>query len=163
MTRSRNLWLLAIVVLCGFSLWWGWRGGDMASEQGAPAGDDGRRPPAVDLEAVVAPIHLEVLNGTATKGLARDFSLSLTVLGCVIERIDNGPHDRFQNSLLINRRLDDRRAESLAAQLGGIPVLLEWDGRTSADAVLVLGADHAEVRENLNRSIDEAARAAAGP
>jgi len=94
-------------------------------------------------------VHLLGLNGTAVKNLAGDFSLLVGRAGCVANRIDNAPHDHYARSLLINRRLDDDRAEALAARLGGPRVIREHDGGAVEDAVLVLGADHDRLREVL--------------
>ncbi len=94
-------------------------------------------------------IHVAVLNGTKVKNLAGDFSLLLDRVGCVADRIDNAPHDRYARSLLINRRLDDDRAAALAARLGGPPLIREYDTDAVEDVVLVIGADHVQLREIL--------------
>lgn len=121
---------------------------------------DGPPPPGVEVAAPVAEapaardardrvIHLRVLNGTPEAGLASDVSLRLDRAGCVADRVANAPHDRFARTLLVNRRLDDDRAAALAARLGDLPLLREWDDRAAEDAVLVLGADHARVAAAL--------------
>ncbi len=63
----------------------------------------------------------------------------------VVEMAD-APHDTFSRSLLVNRRLGDDQAAQLAARLGGMPVLREWDPRCREDAVIVLGHDHDRYR-----------------
>jgi len=98
------------------------------------------------------PVHLVVLNGSGIGGLAREVSLELAVAGCVVERVANAPHDHFARTLLINRTLAGKHARAVAALLGGVPVLREWNGRGTEDAVLVLGGDHAEIRTALRRS-----------
>ena len=75
------------------------------------------------------------------QGLAREFSLLLVPAGCVTEAVANAPAGDWNCSLLVNRRLEPRRAAALAARLGGVPVVREWDSRTTEDAVLVLGQD----------------------
>lgn len=128
-----NFWLLLLAALCASSLWVGWRSigpGDAQSAKRS-AGD------GVPGEAV----HLLVLNGTNRAGLAREFSLLLVPAGCVTEAVANAPAGDWNCSLLVNRRLEPRRAAALAARLGGVPVVREWDSRTTEDAVLVLGQD----------------------
>ena len=129
----RNLWLLLAVGLCGVSLWAGVRGGGARPDQG--------KPPAA--------LHLRVLNGTTEPGVARDVGRRLGAAGYVIEGVGNAPRPLAGGSLLVNRRLDDATARALAAGLGGIGVVREWDGRSSEDAVLVLGADWARVAAAL--------------
>lgn len=154
MKGSLNLWLLVVVVVCALSFWFGrglvWpeRFGE-DSERPAltrPAAA-GRFTRAEDPESV----HLVVLNGTPQAGLAREFGLLLGRAGCVAEQLGNAPHDHFEHSLLINRRLPEGRAGELAAELGGLQVLQEFDGRSAADAVLVLGRDAGQLREYLLR------------
>lgn len=154
MRRPANLFLLALVVLCGLSLWLG-RGALRETREKA-AGPDAAAPaagpPADRPEAyrtAEQPLHLVVLNGTDRPGLAREVGLALSRAGCVAERTDNAPHDSFAASLLVNRRLPVSRARALAARLGDLPVLEERDPRTTEDAVLVLGADWRRVVESL--------------
>jgi hypothetical protein len=96
-----------------------------------------------------ATVHLAVLNGTTTAGLAREFGLILTTAGCVTAQISNAPHQHFPQTLLVNRRLSLPAAAALAARLGEIPFITEKDPRTTEDAVLVLGADCDRVRAAL--------------
>ncbi len=132
---KRNLWLLAAVVLCAVSLWAGIRG----------RGDAGTSaPPPVD-----PAVHLLVLNGTSEAGLARDLSRDLAGAGLVVGGVGNTEGEPAAATVLVNRRLDDAVARRLAARLGGLPVVREWDGRCSEDAVLVLGSDWVRVREAL--------------
>ncbi len=131
---KRNLWLLAAAALCGVSLWAGLDGpGDEAP------------PPPTDEPA----IHLRVLNGTEKAGLARELGRDLGAAGLVVVGVGNAPAPSTAGTLLVNRRLDEAVARRLAARLGGVPVVREWDGRCSEDALLVLGADHARVRQAL--------------
>lgn len=132
---KRNLWLLAAVALCAVSLWAGVRG---RGTGGAVA------PTPVD-----PPVHLRVLNGTGEAGLARDLSRDLATAGMVIGGVGNVAGEPAAATLLVNRRLDDAVARRLAARLGGLPVVREWDGRCSEDAVLVLGRDWSRVRAAL--------------
>ena len=90
-------------------------------------------------------MHLRILNGTQETGLAREVGLRLGAAGHVIEGVGNAAGIRDGGSLLVNRRLDDAVARRLAAELGGVAVIREWDGRCSEDAVLVLGADWSQV------------------
>jgi len=126
----RNLWLLAALTLAGVSLWAGLRAG---------GGDPGEGP------VVPESHHLRVLNGTAEAGLARDVARRLGAAGHVVEGFANAPRPLVGPSLLVNRRLDDATARALAARLGDVAVVREWDGRCSEDAVLVLGADWSRV------------------
>ncbi|MFO7653160.1 MAG: LytR C-terminal domain-containing protein [Candidatus Krumholzibacteriia bacterium] len=157
---GRNAWLLAAVVLAAVSIWCGRKGLDRgaadaaapvpAALSGVPATwREGTAPgavdPAADAEEDALPIHLLVVNGTPEDGLAARTGAALTALGCVVDGVGDAPHPRYRRTLLINRRLPQRRAERLAARLGGVPLLCEWDARTDEDAVLVLGADHERV------------------
>jgi hypothetical protein len=108
---------------------------------------DGNAPPAAPGSGG-AP-HVLVLNGAARSGLAREISLLLGPAGCVAAGVDNAPGPVRQTSVLVNRRLPDGAAARLAARLGGVPVLREWDARSAEDAVLVLGMDWPTVREAL--------------
>lgn len=145
MARPRNFLLAVLVLACGLSLWlarglpWPGRPQGQATSGGQPAVpvDDTR----------LEPVHLRILNATGEGGLAGDLALLVPRLGCVVEGVGNAAPWDGSPSLLINRRLPADRAADLAARLGGIPVLKEWDGRTSEDAVLVLGADFPRVRQ----------------
>jgi len=147
----RNLWLLLLAGVLLASWYFGRDGGSVSPPGPAPEPDP--EPEAVagfqEDHADPGPVHLRVLNGTPRPGLAREFGLLLGRTGCVAETVDNAPHDRFPRTMLVNRRLDDDRARDLAGRFGGIPVIREWDDRTSEDAVLVLGADHVAVRRKL--------------
>ncbi len=153
MKRVPNFLLLALLVVCGLSLWLG-RGRQGRPPAPAPAAHaDSLPPPDWGQRPEDAPVHLVVLNGTPRANLAREVSLALTRAGCIAERTDNAPHDHFAESLLVNRRLPARRARELAARLGGLPVLLEKDPRSTEDALLVLGADYARVCRALELEV----------
>lgn len=149
MSRTLNLLLILLVLVCGVSLW---------LAQGRPlpeflSGIEKRPVPGVpaDLESHVLSVHLRILNGTEEPGLAGEVALLVTRLGCVVEGIGNADHWSGTESVLINRRLPNAEANSLAIQLGGLPVLREWDGRTTEDAVLILGNDHQEISVALRK------------
>ena len=139
--RGRTVALLAITALALISLGIGAmnRGRDDAAATG-----DGRAVLAGD-----AVVQLEIRNGSGVSGLAADLSLLLGRAGATAVLLANAPHEGFDRSLLVNRRLDDETAADLAARLGGVPVVLEFDPAAGADAVLVLGADHARVSAAL--------------
>ncbi len=158
MKGSFNLWLLVIVVVCALSFWFGKdlvlnepRSGssdemiDGMSDEVETSG--GQKPP---LE-ITEPVHLLVLNGTEEGGLAREFGLLLGSSGCVVEKVGNAPHSQYAQSFLVNRSLPQARIDRLAAELGGMPILREFDGRSAADAVLVLGRDHDRIRTKLQQ------------
>lgn len=144
-----NTWLLVLVGVCAVSLWFG---KDLVRQdadgsmkpQPAQTGSAG-----YSLSQDETPVHLVVLNGTGKPGLAREFSLLLGRVGCVIESVGNVSRGDFSRSLLVNRRLPDERASELAGLLGGIRTIREWDDRRSEDAVLVLGADHEDLKATL--------------
>ena len=147
MKGSLNLWLLVILVVCALSFWFG---KDLilpgpALEEGSTTVTGSQGP----VEKIAEPVHLMVLNGTAEGGLARDFGLLLGRAGCVVEKVGNAPHSDYAESFLVNRTLSQARAEEFAAELGGLPILREFDGRSTADAVLVLGRDCERIREKL--------------
>jgi len=156
--RGLNLWLLILTGVFLASWFFGRHLDDPAGAD--PSVDDVVREspvtPDISGEDEANPlVHLRVLNGTPQGGLARDFCLLLGRAGCVAESVDNAPHDRFEESLLVNRRLGEDEAKKLARRLGDIPVLREWDDRTSEDAVLVLGLDHSRVRGGLEKAAAE--------
>ena len=152
MGRPLNLILLLLLVVCGVSLW---------LAQGRPLPEFLSSPeikPGFESPGPVAtreePVHLKILNGTEMAGLAGEVALLVTRLGCVVEGVGNAAQWPGSVSVLINRRLTASEAKDLALRLGGIPVLQEWDGRTTEDAVLILGQDHQEITAAL-RSIVE--------
>ena len=152
MKGSLNLWLLVVVIVCALSVWFG-RDLIMPASEAPGVGelqsDEG---PGQDL-VVAEPVHLLVLNGTEVSGLAREFGLLLGRAGCVAERVGNAPHARYEFSFLVNRQLSAVRAENLAAELGGLPIVQEFDERTTADAVLVLGRDADNLRKHLSGAV----------
>jgi hypothetical protein len=145
MGRPRNFLLALLVAVCAVSLWLA-RGDSPSLREDALPEDHGA--PSVQ-EAALPPAHLRVLNSTGEAGLAAEAALLLPGLGCVVEGVGNAPGWGGSPSVLINRRLSDDRAAMLARKLGEISVIREWDGRTTEDAVLVLGADHARLLARL--------------
>jgi len=143
-----NVWLLLTVLICGASYWFG---KDLiAVESPMSAGVETPKVGFVDDEDQEATVHLLVLNGTDRPGLAREFGLLLGRAGCVADQVGNAPHNHFAKSFLVNRLLDASRIKRLAAELGDVPVLIEFDGRSAADAVLVLGRDADRIRKHLS-------------
>ncbi len=96
--------------------------------------------------AAVAGLQLVVLNGTHVPGLARDMGMLLARAHLAPVRYGNAAPQDYATSFLVNRRLTDTQAAAVSRLLGGIPVLREFDGRGAEDAVLVLGADHEQLR-----------------
>lgn len=148
MRRPLNFFLILVVAVFGVSLW-------MAQGRPLPgflSGEESGTALKVlpfqdpDLE----PVHLSILNGTDQAGLAGDLALLITRVGCVVEGVGNAAPWPGSSSMLINRRLSPARAGELAERLGGIPVLQEFDGRTTEDAVLILGEDAMKMRTLLN-------------
>ncbi len=151
MRRPLNLWLLLAVLVCAASIWAG-RGAELpflknVSQETAPTEVTKGFVEDPDME----PVHLSVLNGTARQGLAREVGLLVARAGCVAEHVGNAAESNSPESLLVNRRLSRARAEDLAARLGGVELLTEWDERCTEDAVLVLGQDSQKVLEALGR------------
>jgi len=146
--RSLNLWLAVLVVVCGVSLWLT-NGGTLPSGPGPGSTGPGATDNP-DAFGVTDPVHLRVLNGTGVSGLARDISLQVVPLGCVVEGVGNVGNGDTAVSVLINRRLADAAAQRLADRLGGIPVVRQWDDRRTEDAVLILGGDWDRVDRRLN-------------
>lgn len=158
MKGSLNLWLIVVLAVAALSFGFGreaWtgRGADRNAPLSEPVPDGPGDPAGAVLSAREEPVHLLVLNGTPQPGLARDFGLLLGQAGCVVERVGNATHDRYETSFLVNRRLTQDRAAGLAARLGDLPVLSEFDTRTTSDAVLVLGRDAERIARRL-RSAD---------
>ncbi len=145
MRGSLNLWLLLVAIVCALSFWFGRQRPpnptETAEHQTVAASREVRTP--------AEPVHLLVLNGTDQPGLAREFALLLGQAGCVAEQVGNAPHDHFASSFLVNRQLSAEEAEQLGAALGGVPILREFDGRSAADAVLVLGRDAPRLKKHL--------------
>jgi hypothetical protein len=144
-----NTWLLVLLGVCALSLWFGkdLLRQDTDGSKGSQSATTGS--PGYGLPLDETPVHLVVLNGTGHPGLAREFSLLLGRVGCVIESVGNASRGDFARSLLVNRRLSDERASELARLMGGIRTIREWDDRRSEDAVLVLGADHEALKATL--------------
>lgn len=155
MRRPLNLWLLVLVVVCAVSVWAGSRGDlpffdrDTAAGSNNAASGTARAGFEEPFDAQGDPVHLAVLNGTGTSGLARQVGLLVPRAGCVAEQVANAPGGPHAQSLLINRRLPRAQAEALASRLGGLRLLTEWDDRCMEDAVLLLGADHERVLSAL--------------
>lgn len=143
MRRPLNLWLLVVVAVCGISLLFG-RG--MLTVKGPAAGPAGQAETAPWPEAGERGLRVQVLNGTQVPGLARDFGLLLGRAGLAPVGFGNAPPQQYASTFVVNRRLDDGVARRLAEMLGGVPVIREFDGRALEDALIVLGADHAEVK-----------------
>ena len=149
MTRLGNLILILLVMVCGVSLW-------MAQGRPVPSflkssDVEMATPVFLTTDALDEPIHLRILNGTDQSGLAGQFALLLPRLGCVVQGVGNAKPWVGSPTMLINRRLSPGHARELALELGGIPVMREWDGRTAEDAVLVLGEDFEILRNRLEQ------------
>lgn len=150
MSRTLNLLLILLVLVCGVSLWLA-QGRPLPEFMGRTGNESASDTP-VSLESRALSVHLRILNGTEEPGLAGEVALLVTRLSCVVEGIGNAEQWPGTESVLINRRLPNAEASSLALQLGGIPVLREWDGRTTEDAVLILGNDHQEISAALRKT-----------
>ena len=145
MKRPLNLWLIGLLAVCLISIWLGGRSLRRKTAPPTPPADE-----AKDLvQSEPRAVQILVLNGTAESGLARDYGALLPRLGCVTAGIGNAPSTGWTRSLLVNRRLKPDRAAALARELGGLPVIREWDRRTTEDAVLVLGDDHARIADAI--------------
>jgi LytR cell envelope-related transcriptional attenuator len=149
MKRQGNLWLLLIVVVCAVSFFVG-RGTQLPFLDTEPNTESSAEIELVD-DTDPSPVHLLILNGTDRSGLAREVSRLVTRVGCVAENVGNAPTGDHPASLLVNRRLDSQRARDLAARLGGVCLLTEWDDRGTEDAVLLLGEDYSNVLTALDR------------
>lgn len=137
--------LLALLLVCAASLWYGLSADGDRGEQSADRTAAARNYRAGSDDPVEARVLLAVLNGSGVPRLAADVAMVVGRAGCLAGRVDNAPHDRFRRSLLINRRLPDGWAAELAVALGGVPAVREADPRAGEDAVLLLGADYAVV------------------
>ncbi len=143
MSRTLNLWLLVVAVVCGVSLLFG-RG--MIPGRSPAPGPAGTVEPAPWPEVGGRGLQILVLNGTRVPGLARDLGLVLGRAGLAPVGFGNAPPQDYASTFVVNRRLEEGVARRLADLLGGVPVILEYDGRSLEDALIVLGADHAEVK-----------------
>jgi hypothetical protein len=141
--------LVALLLLAAVSIWFGRRSGHEPRDAGGRMPAQSFAAAAASAPEAAQSVHLVVLNGAGVDGLAARVGLLLAAAGCVVERVGDAPHPHFENSLLINRRLPNERAEALAARLGGVRILREWDPRASEDALLVLGADYDAVWKRL--------------
>ena len=116
-------------------------------------GDRGTSSPKSDNGAsqtdLVPSIRLDILNGTAVDGLAGKIATAVGRVGAIAGDLGNADRDNQAQSLLINRRLSPEVANELARSLGGMNVIFEFDSRSTADAVLILGADHHEIQGAL--------------
>jgi len=145
--RSLNIGLLIVLTVCGLSLWvgrgapWPWR-----KDQGAPVQTAQEAVP----KGLAPGLQVVVLNGTHVPGLARDFGLLLGRCGLAPVGYGNAAPQDYSRSFLVNRRLPPAKVTGLRNFLGGLPVLQEFDGRGTEDAVLVLGADQALLKAGIN-------------
>ena len=142
--RRLNVWLALAVAVCAVSFWFG-RG---AFNSGSRPDRVGQLPGTWDAQGQQA-VQLVVLNGTHQTGLARQFGLLLGQRGLAPTGYGNAPPQDHERSFLVNRKLDRGLARSLSGLLGGIPVIQEFDSRGIEEAVLVLGADHQQLRSAL--------------
>lgn len=150
MKRLRKLLLFAFLLVCVASIWYAQRTDVRVSRPEEISADSEGFSPGLDDRSQT--VQLTVLNGSGNAGLARRFSRQLAPLGCVVVSVADAPHDSFASSLLINRRLSQEQAQRLAARLGGVAVLPEWDRRGQEDAVLVLGRDHRRLLDRMQAS-----------
>ncbi len=145
--RSLNFWLLLIALVCAVSFW-GAKGWDLPksfqARQTKVVSKAGWKADPGELQ-----VHLRILNGTTTSGLAREFSLLVSGRGCVVEGVGNA-EGMWPRTLLVNRRLVPERAQELAVQLGVSEVIRQWDERFSEDAVLILGDDFDQLKKSLS-------------
>ncbi len=94
----------------------------------------------------VPSIRMDILNGTNVDGLAGKIATAVGRVGAIAGELGNAERDDRPQSLLINRRLSPEVADELARSLGNVPVIFEFDARSVADAVLILGADHQRIQ-----------------
>ncbi len=100
-------------------------------------------------EQDIPTIRLDILNATTVDGLAGQVATAVGRVGAIAGHLGNTEKSDRQQSMLVNRRLSPEIADHLAGKLGNLPVVFEFDVRAQADAVLILGADHVHVLENL--------------
>jgi len=144
--KHLNLWLSLLLIVFGLSYWLG------AKLLPSPVSELATGSVLTPLApvAVGETVSVVILNGTDIKGLAQQFRRRLEWAGWQTERIGNTPDEsRYEHSFLINRRLPFATATGLGRDLGGLPILQEYDQRTVGDLVLVLGRDYSRLAELL--------------
>lgn len=96
--------------------------------------DRSRTPP-------VPRMRVEVLNGCGEGGLAARAAQHLRRLGQDVVEVEDAPHAKFAESVLIDRAGKPQMTRRLAVAVGPMPVLLERLAEPAADVTLVLGRD----------------------
>jgi len=88
--------------------------------------------------------RLEVQNGTAEAGLAGRAARALRAMGVDVVDVGNAPRP-FEESVLIARR-EGADVDALAERIGCRTVVIQVREGALGDAVLILGADHGDLR-----------------
>jgi hypothetical protein len=95
--------------------------------------------------------RIEVLNGTAKKGLAREVALALIKKNIDVFHIDNADRDDYQNSILIARK-QTPGLEVMGQELGCAEYIEQLKSNAMVDATLIIGADFRDL--NLGREYE---------
>jgi hypothetical protein len=88
--------------------------------------------------------RLEVQNGTTQAGLAGRAARALREMGVDVVDVGNAPR-RYEESVLVARR-EGADVDALAERIGCRTVVVQVREGALGDAVLILGADHGDLR-----------------
>jgi len=86
-------------------------------------------------------VSIEVLNGTASAGMARRTSQMYEDFGFAVNRFGNADSNQIEHTLVIDRRGTGRAAERVAAVIEAQRVITEVTPESDVDVTLILGRD----------------------
>jgi len=86
-------------------------------------------------------VSMEVLNGTASSGMARRTSQLYEDFGFVVNRFGNAESDQIEHTVVIDRRGAGRSAEQVAEVIDAQRVITEVTPESDVDVTLILGRD----------------------
>lgn len=87
-------------------------------------------------------LRVEVLNGCGENQLASSAAAGLRSLGLDVVYVGDADRHDFEETLLVDRAGKAGLTRRLAAELGGVRVVLERVDEPRADVTLILGADY---------------------
>ncbi len=123
--------LVAVVLLGGSMLWQLWRG------------DGVTRPPepsALARRSALAPVRIEVLNGSGEPGAAAKLASSLREGGFNVVSVGSADRYDYLRTLVVERTDNDRGAAAVGQYLGEV-IRIRQRARSEADVTVIVGRD----------------------
>ena len=132
--RLARAGILALAVVVGaLVLSWGWA--TFRPRKPAPRAGPERRV-----------IRVQVWNGSGEGGVGARVASHLREGGFHVIEVGNADRMDYFASLVVARREDVRPAETVAAYLGGPPIVRQASGADAADVTVVIGRDRSRLR-----------------